>query len=292
MYATPDQHYEQAKPARGDIPDSKISPGYISGVFTPGGVPVSDEVRKVIESLSPQMFVKKKEESKSTEASVNVMGATDLSGAGTLVQILQEAQSYSGTGFFKTITGFRPALMVGRRSYPESRPEERNGRRRVHKAKESSKKKNAASSKTATPTPKVRETKEKALEKVREKAKDKVRMSSAKTEEDKTAAPAKKESAALSKKEKDVTEASQQKSKKCDVSEKTTPMVNGILEPPTKAKAVSKPPSTASARKVDSGTNDPSISIDSSTEKGSKHRSSNGRDATRSKGKMHQLWTV
>lgn len=287
LYATPDQHYEQAKPARGDIPDSKVSPGYIAGVFTPGGVPVSDEVRKVIEALSPQMFVKPKEVSRSAEASVNVMGATDLSGAGTLVQILQEAQSYSATGIFKTIAGFRPALMVGRRSYPESRPEERNGRRRVHKAKESSKKKSAASK--TTPTPKVRETKEKALEKVREKAKEKVRMASAKTEEEevKTTTVTKKESTASSKKESGSNEASQQKTRKRKVSDKSTPMVNGIQETATRAKTISKP-SAANARKVDTGTNDPPISIDDSIaveEKGSKHRSSNGRDTTRSKGR-------
>ena len=101
LYACPDHQYEDRTVVR---EPEKTAPRYIAGVFTTDGRHISGDLKKVIESLSPQYFAERdKQQSSRGQASVNVTGSSDSETiANALVKLVEHAKS----GNVVTIGGF------------------------------------------------------------------------------------------------------------------------------------------------------------------------------------------
>ena len=104
MYGCPDHQFEDRTVVR---EPEKTGSRFIAGVFAPSGTQMTGELKKVIETLSPQFFAAKAREQRehsrlSDAASVSVTGTSANSdGTDTLIKLIQESTiRFGGSGLF------------------------------------------------------------------------------------------------------------------------------------------------------------------------------------------------
>jgi hypothetical protein len=245
MYASPDQQVEEASPDDDQV-DAEIRriPHFMSSVSSRGGVPVNDEVKKVIEALSPSRKNSEERTSRgATQVSVTTQ-ATESAIINTLFEAIRDAQTYNGSTLFHLFAGLPSGTTVGSGGSALTITREESGpitrtEYRMHGAG-GNKATSGAAAKPTPPTPKPREPKEsreKLREKMREKmrAREKVRVRSATVKEEKEKPKVKKPAANTSQRKKTDAEKTETKPLKKEPSKK-----DGVMPPKREA----KPPST------------------------------------------------
>ncbi|CAI8054987.1 hypothetical protein GBAR_LOCUS30006 [Geodia barretti] len=185
MYASPDQQIDEES-SEDDQVDAEIRriPHFMSSVTSRGGVPINDEVKKVIEALSPSRKNSEERRRGATQVSLTTQAAESAI-VNTLFEAIRDAQSYNGSTLFHLFAGLPSGTTVGSggNSLTITREERLlTTEYHIHET---------TGGAAAKPTPKPREPKEsreKLREKMREKmrAREKVRVRSATVKEEKT----------------------------------------------------------------------------------------------------------
>ena len=185
MYASTDQQVGKPSedPKGAEQSAMKKIPHFIAGVFSQGGVPVNDEVKKVIESLSPSKRNSEGGRSGGTQISVTTHTA-NLDVFGALFEALQGSPNAKTSQLLHMFAELPSSVTIGpislstgedeRRSRTATRTTTETG----GGTKSSAAGGTGAATKPVPPTPKPRElkeTREKLKEKMRQKAKERTK---------------------------------------------------------------------------------------------------------------------
>ena len=191
MYASPDQQIEEtSSDNKVEQPAFRRVPQFVAGVFSHGGVPVNEDVKKVIEALSPPN--RNSEEGSSSSSSISSIsrGAAQVSLTtqanesdiiNTLFEAFRDAQTCSGNSLFNMFAGLSSGVTMGP-PREERKPQPKTGYMAQEAGVNKTEKEMPAAAakpmpptaKPMPPTPKPRESKE-SKEKLKDKMKEKVR---------------------------------------------------------------------------------------------------------------------